>query len=175
MVSFLISIYDVNIFSDMINILECTEFDVIRKECRFTMEIFCLGVSKFKSWETALDKGLVEKFLEAILSWISHQSWKVLESPGIWKKSWKMLESPEILLKFWKSPGTFLEFFLRSNSPEERFLNKHQHFSDFLCILNVAIHWLTAVIFIWGILDAIMSTYSQHITGWRYSNLQSRA
>ena len=68
MVSFLISIYDVNIFSDMINILECTEFDVIRKECRFTMEIFCLGVSKFKSWETALDKGLVEKFLEAILS-----------------------------------------------------------------------------------------------------------
>ena len=70
----------------------------------------------------------------------SHQSWKVLESPEIWKKSWKVLESPKILLKFWKSPGTFLEFFLWLNGPEERFLNKHQHFSDFLCMLNVAIH-----------------------------------
>ena len=41
-------------------------------------------------------------------------------SPG---KSWnlkRVRESPGILLKFWKSPGTVLQFLLRSNSPEER-------------------------------------------------------
>ena len=96
------------------------------------------------------------------------KSWKVLKfekSPG---KSWNFAE---ILEKSLNSPGIFLW----SNSPEERFLSKHQHFSSFLCVLNVAVHWLTAVIFIWGILDAIMSIYSQHITGWWYSNLQLRA
>ena len=45
--SFLLSVY-VNIFNDRINILEYPEFVVIRKEFRFTMEIFYLGVNKFK-------------------------------------------------------------------------------------------------------------------------------
>ena len=89
-------------------------------------------------------------------------------SPG---KSWnlkRVLESPGILLKFWKNPGKVLEFLccekerFQSKSPKERFLNKHQHFSDFVCMLHSAVHWLTAVIFIWGILDAIMSIYSHH-------------
>ena len=46
--SFLLSIYDVNIFNDRNNILEYPEFVVIRKEFRYTMEIFYLGVNKFK-------------------------------------------------------------------------------------------------------------------------------
>ena len=46
--SFLLSIYDVNIFNDRINILKYPEFVVIRKEFRYTMEIFYLGVNKFK-------------------------------------------------------------------------------------------------------------------------------
>ena len=49
------------------------------------------------------------------------KSWKVLEfekSPG---KSWNFAE---ILEKSLNSPGIFLW----SNSPEERFLSKHQHF-----------------------------------------------
>ena len=46
--SFLLSIYDVNIFSDRINILEYPEFAVIKKEFRFTMEMFYLGVNNFK-------------------------------------------------------------------------------------------------------------------------------
>ena len=59
-----------------------------------------------------------------------HRAWlpPVLESS---EKSWnlkRVLESPGILLKFWKSQKRVLEFFLWSNSPEERFLSKHQHF-----------------------------------------------
>ena len=46
--SFLLSIYDVNIFNDRINILEYPEFAVIKKEFRFTMEMFYLGVNNFK-------------------------------------------------------------------------------------------------------------------------------
>ena len=46
--SFPLSIYDVNIFNDRINILQYPEFAVIRKEFRFTIEIFYLGVNKFK-------------------------------------------------------------------------------------------------------------------------------
>ena len=46
--SFLLSIYNVNIFNDKINILEYPEFAVIKKEFRFTMKIFYLGVNKFK-------------------------------------------------------------------------------------------------------------------------------
>ena len=53
--SFLLSIYDVNIFIDRINILEYPELVVIRKEFRFTMEVFYLGVNKFTTLETALD------------------------------------------------------------------------------------------------------------------------
>ena len=98
----------------------------------------------------------------------SHQSWKVLESPGIWKESWKCLE-------FCWDFGKVLDFFLWSNSPKERFLSKHHHFLGFLCMLNLAVHWLAAMIFIWVILDAIMSIYSQHITGWQYSNLRLRS
>ena len=64
----------------------------------------------------------------------SHQSWKILESPGI-------------LLKFWKSPGKVLEFFC-GQTAQKRFLSKHQHFSGFLCMLNLAVRGLTAVIFI---------------------------
>ena len=82
------------------------------------------------------------------LSHGSHQFWKVLESRSIWKESWKVLKSPGI--------------FLCSNSPKERFLSKNQHFSGFLCMLNLAVHWLTAMIFIWGILDAIMFIFSAH-------------
>ena len=37
-------------------------------------------------------------------------------------KSWKVLD------------------FLWSNSPKERFVSKHQHFSGFLCILNLAVY-----------------------------------
>ena len=70
-----------------------------------------------------------------------------------------------------ESPGIFLW----SNSPKERLPSKHQDFLGFCCMSNLAVHWLTAVIFIWGILDAIMSIYSQHITRWQYSNLQLRA
>ena len=82
---------------------------------------------------------LTEFLKNSICRWYgSHQSWKVLENPGI-------------LLKFWKSPGKTLEFFLWSNSPKERFLSKDQHFSGFLYMLNLAVHWLTAVIFIWCI------------------------
>ena len=80
------------------------------------------------------------------------KSWKVMEfekSPG---KSWNFAD---ILEKFWKSP----EIFLWSNSPKERSLSKHQHFSGFLCMLNLAVHWLTALIFIWGVLVAIMSIH----------------
>ena len=47
-VSFLLSIYDVNMSSDRMNILEYPDFVVIRKEFRFTMEIFCLRVNNFK-------------------------------------------------------------------------------------------------------------------------------
>ena len=46
--SLLLSIYDVNIFNDRINILEYPEFAVIKKEFRFTMEMFYLGVNNFK-------------------------------------------------------------------------------------------------------------------------------
>ena len=46
--AFLLSVYDVNIFNDRINILEYPEFVVIRKDFRFLMEIFYLGVNKFK-------------------------------------------------------------------------------------------------------------------------------
>ena len=82
---------------------------------------------------------LTEFLKNSICRWYgSHQSWKVLENPGI-------------LLKFWKSPGKTLEFFLWSNSPKERFLSKDQHFSGFLYMLNLAVRWLTAVIFIWWI------------------------
>ena len=95
------------------------------------------------------------KALELVLRHGSHQSCKVQEIPGI-------------LLKFWKSPWNVL----RSNSLKERFLSKHQDFSGFLSILNVTVHWLTALIFIWGILDPTVLLYSQHITGWRYSNIQ---
>ena len=119
--------------------------------------------------------------------WLKLLTWfpPVLESPG---KSWnlkRVLESPGILLKFcqstgkswnfaeilskhWKSPGIFLW----SNSLKERFLSKHHHFFGFLCMLNPAVHWLTALIFMWGILDAIMSIYSQHVTVSWYSNIQ---
>ena len=45
---FLLSIYDVNTFHDRINTLEYPELVVISKEFRFTMEIFCLGINKFK-------------------------------------------------------------------------------------------------------------------------------
>ena len=45
--SILLSIYDVNISSDRSNILEYPEFVVIRKEFRFAMEIFYLGVEQF--------------------------------------------------------------------------------------------------------------------------------
>ena len=89
-----------------------------------------------------------------------HQSWKVLESPGIQKSpgvSWKVLE-------FCRNFGKALEIFC-GETIQKRFLSKHQHFSDFLCMLNLAIHGLTAMIFILGILDAIISIYSQHVTG----------
>ena len=45
---FHVSIYDVNIFNDRINVLEYPEFVVVRKQFRFTMEIFCLGVNECK-------------------------------------------------------------------------------------------------------------------------------
>ena len=85
----------------------------------------------------------------------------VLESPGIWRECLKVLE-------FCWNFGKVLEFVccekerFQSKSPKKRCLSKHQHFSSFLCMLNSAVHWLTAVIFIWGILDAIISTYSHH-------------
>ena len=62
------------------------------------------------------------------------QAWfsPVLESPG---KSWNLAE---ILEKSWKSPGIFL----RSSTPKEGYLSKHQHFLGFLCMLNLAVHWL---------------------------------
>ena len=50
-------------------------------------------------------------------------------------QSLKVLESPEILVKFWKSR----RIFLWSNSPKEIFLGKRQHFSCFLCMLNLAV------------------------------------
>ena len=62
-------------------------------------------------------------------------------SPG---RSWNLkraLESPGILPKFWKSPGIFLWL----NSPKERFLSKHQHFSGLFCMLNLAVHGLTEI------------------------------
>ena len=65
--SFLLSIYEVNVVNDRINILEYPEFVVIRKEFRFMMKIFYLGVS-LNTLETALDKGLVEQLLEAIMN-----------------------------------------------------------------------------------------------------------
>ena len=89
---------------------------------------------------------------------VSFSMFMVPASPG---KPWNLksvLESPGILLKLWKSPGIFLW----PIKPKERFLSKHQYFSGFLCMLNLAVHWLTALIFIWGILDAIMSIYSHH-------------
>ena len=46
--SFLFSIYDINIFNKRLNILEYPEFVVIGKEFRFTMELFYLGVNKFR-------------------------------------------------------------------------------------------------------------------------------
>ena len=94
----------------------------------------------------------------------------VLESAEIWKESWNVLESPGILLKFQKSPKKALNFFLVKQSKRE--ISKHKHFSGFLCMLNLAFYWLTALIFIWGVLDAIMSIYSHHITRWQYSKLQ---
>ena len=63
--SFLLSIYDVNIFNDRINVLEYPKLIVIRKKFRFTMEILYLGVNRL---ETALYKGFVERFLEAIMN-----------------------------------------------------------------------------------------------------------
>ena len=65
--SFLLSIYEVNVFNDRIKILEYPEFVVIRKEFKFMMKIFYLGVS-LNTLETALDKGLVEQLLEAIMN-----------------------------------------------------------------------------------------------------------
>ena len=93
------------------------------------------------------------------------------------RKSWNLkivLESPGIFLKFWKNPGNVLGFFC-GGTFQRRFLSKDQHFSGFLCMLNLEVHGLTAVLFIWGILDAIMSKYSEQIAGCRYSNLQLRA
>ena len=84
-------------------------------------------------------------------------------SPG---KSWNLKRVRE-------SPG--ISFAVKQSRREIVSLSKHQHFSGFLCMSNVAVHWLTAVIFIWDILNAIMSIYDQYITGWRYSNLQLRA
>ena len=84
-------------------------------------------------------------------------------------KSWnlkRVLESPGILLKFWKSPGKILEFFLWSNSPKERSLSKYQQFPGFLCMLYLAVHWLTAVISIWDILDAIINVYIFSALNW---------
>ena len=46
--SFLLPLYDVNMFNDWIDILDYLEFVVIRKKFRFTMKIFYLGVNKFK-------------------------------------------------------------------------------------------------------------------------------
>ena len=68
--SFLLSIYDANIFNDRINILEYPEFVIIRKEFRFRMEIFYLGVNKFKYIENyfSFDKCFVGQFLEAIMN-----------------------------------------------------------------------------------------------------------
>ena len=63
---FLLSVYVVNIFNDRIIILEYPGFVVIRKESRFTMKIFYLGVNILSALETALDQGFVEQFLEAI-------------------------------------------------------------------------------------------------------------
>ena len=65
--SFLLSIYEVDVFNDRIKILEYPEFVVIRKEFKFMMKIFYLGVS-LNTLETALDKGLVEQLLEAIMN-----------------------------------------------------------------------------------------------------------
>ena len=76
---------------------------------------------------------------------------RVLECPG---KSWNFAE---ILEKA-------LEIFC-GETIQKRFLSKHQHFSGFLCMLNLAIHGVTAMIFILGILDAIISINSQHVTG----------
>ena len=47
--------------------MEYPEFVVIRKEFKFMMKIFYLGVS-LNTLETALDKGLVEQLLEAIMN-----------------------------------------------------------------------------------------------------------
>ena len=75
--SFLSSIYDIDTFNDRINVLEYPEFFVIRKEFRFMMENFYLGVKfklkKFKDirncfGQSLLDKGFVEQFLEAIMN-----------------------------------------------------------------------------------------------------------
>ena len=65
----------------------------------------------------------------------------VLGTENSFGKSWNFAK---ILEKSWKCPGIFLW----SDSPKERFLSKHQHFSGFLCMLNLAFHRLTAVIFI---------------------------
>ena len=54
----------------------------------------------------------------------SRQFWKVLENPRIWKESWKALEFCWNFGKVKKESWNFLW----SNSPEERFLSKHQHF-----------------------------------------------
>ena len=117
----------------------------------------------------------VFRLLQLIMAYIRsrnawHRSWfpPVLESPGIWKASWKVLE-------FEKHPGKSWNFneilekswnFFCGQTVQKRFLSKQQHFLGFLCMLNLAVYRLTAVIFIWSILDAIMSIYSQHITGW---------
>ena len=133
---------------------------------KFIMHIFLKGdyYIELRSW------GAYSLFLIRKL-WCRKQKklengllYMVPTSPG---KSWNLkrgLESPGILLKFWKSPWKVLNF-LWSNSPKERLLRKQQHFLGFFCMLNPAVHWLTAVIFIWGILDAIMFIYYQHITG----------
>ena len=63
--SFLFSIYDINIFNMRLNIFEYIEFVVIGKEFRF-MSIW--EYISLDTLETALEKGFVEQFLEAIMN-----------------------------------------------------------------------------------------------------------
>ena len=78
------------------------------------------------------------------------KSWNLKKNPGKSRnlkknpgKSRNLKKNPgksrnfaEILEKSWKSPAIFLW----SNSPKERILSKQQHFSGFLCMLNLAVH-----------------------------------
>ena len=126
-----------------------------------------------------LEKLLGHENLSSIVLWATKFFLEEYENPSFptptyvhgFHYAWKVLEFEKSPGKYWKSSANFL----RSNSLKERFLSKRQHFSGFLCMLNLAVQWLTAMIFIWGVLHATMSIYSQHITGWRYSNLQLRA